>query len=224
MSVMWYKERMRLLPLLALALACAEKPNGEIVGPASAAPPPREVDGPLDIGQSAAATAVKMQSVDGRMLSISEVKGAKGTLVVFTCNHCPWAKAWEQRIVDLANAYLDKGVGAIAINPNDPSVYEDDGIENMKARAKERSMKFPYVVDATSDVARAYGASKTPEIFLFDATDKLIYYGAVDDNAEEPGSVQQAYLKDALEAVVTGKPIAVATTKAMGCSIKFRPK
>src|SRR5688572_27119925 len=167
---------MRMIGLLSIALsiACAEKPNGEVVGAAVAAPPPKELDGPLDIGQPAVATAVKMQSVDGRMLSIADIKGAKGTLVVFTCNHCPWAKAWEQRIVEIGNAYLDKGVGAIAINPNDPTVYEDDAIEKMKARAQEKGMKFPYVVDATSDVARAYGASKTPEIFLFDATDKLV--------------------------------------------------
>ena len=223
MSVLCYKNSMRLL-LLALLFACAEKPNGEVVGPAAAAPPPKELDGPLDIGQSAQATDVEMQSVDGRMLSIADIKGEKGTLVVFTCNHCPWAKAWEQRIVDLGNAYLERGIGAIAINPNDPTVYQDDAIESMKARAEQRGMKFPYVVDGTSDVARAYGASKTPEIFLFDATDKLVYYGAVDDNAEEPEKVEKAYLKDALEAVVTGKPAPVAYTKAMGCSIKFRPQ
>jgi peroxiredoxin len=213
---------MALAPFV-LSIACAEKPNDEVIGAAAAAPPPKDLDGPLDIGQSAVATTVKMQNVDGRMLSIADVKGAKGTLVVFTCNHCPWAKAWEQRIVDLGNAYLEKGVGVIAINPNDPNVYEDDGAANMQARAKEKNMKFPYVVDATSGVARAYGATKTPEIFLFDATDKLVYYGAVDDNAEEPSGVKKPYLKDALDAVVIGKPVVVASTKAMGCSIKFRP-
>ena len=215
---------MRASVLFLLLIACAEKTNGDVVGAASAAPPPVELDEPLDVGQSAVATDVKMQSVDGRSLSIADVKGTKGTLVIFTCNHCPWAKAWEQRIVEIGNAYLEQGIGAIAINPNDPSVYQDDGIDRMKATSAERGMKFPYVVDATSGVARAYGASKTPEIFLFDPSMKLVYYGAVDDNAEEPARVEKAYLKDALDALVAGKPIPVAQTKAMGCSIKFRPK
>jgi peroxiredoxin len=223
MTAPCYNRRVRTLPLVLL-LACAEKPNGELVGPSLAAPPPAERDGPLDLGQRAVATTVKMKSVDGRTVSIADVKGEKGTLVVFTCNHCPWARAWEQRIVELANTYLARGVGVIAINPNDPTVYQDDGLAAMKARAEQRGMKFPYVVDATSDVARAYGASKTPEVFLFDAGDALIYYGAVDDNAESPDEVENRYLADALEALVTGKPVAVAYTKAMGCSIKFRPK
>jgi hypothetical protein len=209
---------------LALLVACAEKPYAELVGPAAAAPPPQEIDGPLDIGQRAVATTVKMKNVDGRLLSIADVKGSKGTLVVFTCNRCPWARAWEERIVELANSHLERGIGAIAINPNDPTVFEDDGMEKMKLRAGERKMKFPYVVDATSDVARAYGASKTPEVFLFDASDRLVYYGAVDDNAEDPEQVRNPYLRDALDAVVAGRPVQVTATKAMGCSIKFRPR
>lgn len=196
--------------------------SGESRGPVSEAPPPSEPELPLDIGKEAVATDVKMRSVDGTQVSIADVKGEKGTLVVFTCNHCPWAKAWEERIVSLGNEYSTKGIGVIAINPNDPTVYEDDGIEAMKARADARGMKFPYVVDATSDVARAYGATKTPEIFLFDAAGKLVYYGAVDDNAEEPQNVEQPYLANALQAVVSGEAVPVPTTKAIGCSIKFR--
>jgi peroxiredoxin len=211
-----------ILGLLLLGLGCAEKPNNEIVGAATAAPPPKDSDGPLDLGQSAVATDVKMQSVDGRTLSIADVRGAKGTLVIFTCNHCPWAKAWEERLVEAGNAAIAKGIGVIAINSNDPTSYDDDSLANMKVRAEQRGMKFPYVVDASSDVARAYGASKTPELFLFDATDKLVYYGAVDDNAESPAEVQNHWLSDALNAVAEGKPVAVASTKAMGCSIKFR--
>jgi peroxiredoxin len=206
---------------LVILAACADKPNNQPVGPAAAAPPPKELDGPLDLGQSAAATDVKMQSVDGRSLSIADIRGSKGTLVVFTCNHCPWAKAWEQRLVELGNSYLEQGIGTIAINPNDPSVYDDDSLESMKKRSEERGMKFPYVVDATSRVARAYGASKTPEVFLFDPSFVLVYYGAVDDNAEEPAKARP-YLKEALDAVVAGKPVEVSQTKAMGCSIKFR--
>jgi hypothetical protein len=207
--------------VLPLALGCAAGGGGVKTLPPADSSEGR--DGPLDIGEVAVAVGVAMESTDGRRISIAQAKGARGTLVVFTCNNCPWAKAWEERIVALANAYLERGVGAIAINPNDPTVYEADSMEEMRARAELRGMKFPYVADATSGVAREYGATKTPEIFLFDAADRLFYYGAVDDNAEDPSRVEHRYLEAALDALVAGQPVAVATTKAIGCSIKFRP-
>jgi hypothetical protein len=144
--------------------------------------------------------------------------------VVFTCNHCPWAKAWEQRIVTIGNTYSKRGVGVIAVNPNDPSRYAEDDFTTMQKRAKQRGMKYPYVVDATSEMARAFGASATPEAFLFDAEGKLVYHGTIDDNAHEPQKVTARYLEDALNAVIGGKAVAVQETKALGCSIKFRPK
>jgi len=141
---------------------------------------------------------------------------------VFTCNHCPFAKMWETRIVELGNAYAAKGVGVIAINANDPKVAEEDSYEVMQQRAKERGIKYPYVVDATSGLARAFGATKTPEAFLFDKDGKLVYHGAIDDNGQEPSKVENAYLKNALEAVVAGRDVAVKETKSIGCGIKFR--
>ncbi len=169
-------------------------------------------------------TDVKMTSVDGRSLSIADVKGAKGTLVIFTCNACPWVKAWETRVVELGNMYAKRGVGVIAINANDPGVQAEDAYVVMQERAKQRGMTFPYVVDATSDLARAFGATRTPEAFLFDRAGELVYHGAVDDNAKQPEKVTKRWLRDALEATVSGQAVAVKETKALGCGIKFRAR
>ena len=178
----------------------------------------------LAIGKSAPKADVKMVNVDGKSTSIAEVKGAKGTLVVFTCNSCPWAQAWQARIAELGNTYAKQGIGVIAINPNDPGVKPEDDMAGMKDRAKLLSLEFPYVMDATSDVARAFGATRTPEAFLFDAKGKLVYHGAVDDNGREPDQVTARWLNDALSATVAGKAVAVKETKSLGCSIKFRGK
>ena len=148
--------------------------------------------------------------------------GPKGLLVVFSCNHCPWVQRWEERIVALGNSYQAKGIAVVAVNSNDTAEYPDDDFEHMQARAKEKGYAFPYVVDATSDVARAFGASKTPEAFLFDAAGRLVYTGTIDDNAKDAAAVTATYLKDALEAVASGGAVPMAKTKALGCSIKFR--
>jgi hypothetical protein len=195
-----------------------------IVTGAAAAATAGESTGGLALGTKvpAAVAKTKMKNVDGKMLSITDVTGKAGTLVVFTCNHCPFAKDWEQRIVELGNSYAAKGVGVVLVNANDPKMHADDGYEEMQARAKSRGMKVPYVVDDTSGVARAFGASVTPEAFLFDKSGKLAYHGTIDDNRQEPDKVTARYLKDALDAVVAGKKPAVPETKGLGCSIKFR--
>lgn len=175
----------------------------------------------LQLGDPAPQRDVPMRNVDGRDLSITTIAGGKGTLVIFTCNHCPWAKAWETRIVALGNTYRQRGVGVIAINANDPAEHAEDGFAEMVQRAKERDFQFPYVVDAGSKVARAFGAERTPEAFLFDASGTLVYHGTIDDNAETASAVKQHFLRDALEAVASGQPVAVKETKALGCTIKF---
>jgi thiol-disulfide isomerase/thioredoxin len=183
-----------------------------------------ESTGGLALGSPvpAAVAKTKMKNVDGKMLSLADVTGKAGTLVVFTCNHCPFAKAWEERIVELGNTYAAKGIGVVLVNANDPTTHPDDGFEQMQARAKSRGMKVPYVVDDTSGVARAFGASVTPEAFLFDKAGKLAYHGTIDDNRQDAGKVKAHYLKDALDAVVAGKAPAVPETKGLGCSIKYR--
>ena len=175
----------------------------------------------LDLGATAPKADVKMKSVDGKEVSLAEIAGKQGTLVIFTCNHCPWAKAWQDRIAKLGNDYAKRGVGVIAINANDPKANADDGYDGMVARAKALNLQFPYVVDSRSVVAKAFGAERTPEAFVFDAQGKLVYHGTIDDNAENADQVKQAYLANALEAVATGKPVETKETKALGCTIKF---
>lgn len=176
----------------------------------------------LELGSQAPLAGVEMKNVDGSKTSIGKVAGKNGTLVIFTCNSCPWVKAWESRMVEIGNAYAKKGVGVIMINPNDPSQKAEDGFDEMVARAKKLGMAFPYAVDATSDVARAFGATRTPEAFLFDAKGRLVYHGTIDDNAQKPDEVSERYLADALDAVLAGEAVGMAETKALGCMIKFR--
>ncbi|MGE0518566.1 MAG: thioredoxin family protein [Candidatus Binatia bacterium] len=175
----------------------------------------------LQLGDPPPERDVKMKSVDGRNIAIADVAGARGTLVIFSCNHCPWVKAWEPRIADLGNAYAQRGIGVIAINANDPAGHKEDRFDHMVTRARERGFQFPYVVDSGSRVAKAFGASRTPEVFLFDGAGRLVYHGAIDDNAQDATAVKHHYLREALEAVATEKPVAVGQTKALGCGIKF---
>jgi alkyl hydroperoxide reductase subunit AhpC len=176
----------------------------------------------IDIGDAAPMADIMMEGVDGQELSIAEASGEKGTLVMFSCNACPWVKAWEGRIAEIGNTYSEKGVGVIVINSNDPAQNSEDGYDVMKTRAEALDFHFPYVVDATSEVARAFGALRTPEAFLFDSNGKLVYHGTIDDNAKEPDKVTERYLQDALDAVVAGEDVPVQRTKALGCGIKFR--
>ena len=178
----------------------------------------------LVIGDAVPMKDVKMTGVNGKSVSLADVAGKKGTLVVFTCNHCPWAKMWQTRVTEIGNAAGKAGIGMVAINANDPAEYPEDNMDGMKQRAKQLGIKFPYVIDATSDVARAFGATRTPEAFLFDAEGKLVYHGTIDDSPKDATAVKDAWLKDAVNAVSTGKTVTTAETKAMGCSIKFRSK
>lgn len=176
----------------------------------------------LAIGDAVPMGDAKMKNVNGKELTLAGSAGKHGTLVVFTCNACPWAKKWEKRVADIGNAALAAGLGVVAINSNDPSVNAEDGYAEMQKRSKALKLKFPYVVDATSDVARAFGATRTPEAFVFDAQGKLVYHGTIDDNANDAAAVKEAWLKDAVNAVAAGKAVSVAETKAFGCTIKFR--
>ncbi len=201
------------LAALALPLALAFAQGQDAPGPT-----------PIALGSTAPMADTKMKNVDGKLVSIAEAAGKKGTLVMFSCNACPWVKKWEDRIAKLGTEYRKQGVGVIVINANDPAKNAEDGYDVMVQRSKAKKFAFPYVVDATSDVARAFGASRTPEAFLFDAQGKLVYHGAVDDNAGDAKAVKDPYLGNALAAVVSGKPVATAETKALGCTIKYRAK
>jgi cytochrome oxidase Cu insertion factor (SCO1/SenC/PrrC family) len=176
----------------------------------------------LGIGDAMPAATVKLEDVNGRQLSLAQTAGPKGTLVIFSCNHCPWVKAWEERLVTIGNTYDKRGVGVIAVSSNDTKVYPEDDLPQMKERALAKNYQFPYALDVTSAVGRAFGATHTPEAFLFDASGHLIYHGAIDDNARDPAKVTHEYLRDALDALLAGKKPPVQETKALGCSIVLR--
>jgi peroxiredoxin len=173
----------------------------------------------LGIGDAMVDADVKMKNTDGSMISINDVKGEKGTLVIFTCNKCPFVEAWQDTMVELGNTYMKKGFGVAFVNSNDPSV-KGDTFAAMQAKATKEGYNFPYLVDATSGVAENFGAKKTPDIFLFNGEDKLVYQGAVGDGGRNPGV--DIWLKDAMDSILAGKPVDKAQTKAVGCSIKFR--
>ena len=164
-----------------------------------------------------------MKNVDGTEVSIADVTGKEGTLVIFSCNHCPFVKAWQDRIASIGNAAKGKGVGVIVINSNDPASYPEDSFTEMQSRAKQLGFTFPYVVDATSDVAREFGATRTLEAFLFDKGGKLVYHGAIDDS-QKVDQVAKHFLQDAIDAATAGKDIPVKETKFVGCGIKYRAK
>lgn len=175
----------------------------------------------LSVGDTIPANDAKMLSTTGGEVSISDVAGKKGTLVIFTSNTCPYARAWEGRFAALGNLYAKSGIGVIAINPSTTVAGED--LDAMVGRAKEQGFEFPYAVDATSAVAHAFGATKTPEVFVFGARGRLVYHGAVDDEAENPHAVESPYLRRALDAVLEGKAAVPAETKVTGCSIEPPP-
>jgi peroxiredoxin len=167
----------------------------------------------------------KLQNVDGKMVSLADYKSAKGFIVVFTCNHCPFAKAYEQRIMDLDKKYSPLGYPVIAISSNDKSIVPDDSFDNMKARAKEKHYSFPYLYDESQTVAKTYGAQRTPHVFVLakKGTDLLVdYIGAIDDNSEDATAVKTKYVENALTEIMAGKPVTTSFTKAIGCTIKWK--
>jgi len=143
--------------------------------------------------------------------------------VIFSCNHCPYVRAWEDRMVAIQRDYASKGVQLIAINSNDAERYPEDSFENMKARAKEKHFNFPYLRDEDQKVAKLYGAQRTPEVFLFDREPILRYHGAIDDNYDDPNAVKRHYLRDALDALIGGTKTSVPETQPVGCTIKWKP-
>lgn len=171
------------------------------------------------------ATAFTLKNVDGKSVSLSDYKDQKGVILVFTCNPCPFAKAYEQRIIKLHNTYKDKGFPVVAINPNDVDISPDDTMEKMKARADEQNYPFVYLKDETQEVYKSYGATKTPHIYLLQnhgGEFKVAYVGAIDDNAMEEASVADKYVESAIAALVSGSKPDPSSTRAIGCTIKSK--
>lgn len=175
----------------------------------------------LEIGQKAPMTQAKMQNTDGKKLNLDGLAKENGTLVVFTCNTCPFVIQWEDRYPEVAELASNNGIGVALINSNEAKRNGDDSIDEMKKHATEKGYaELPYLVDDKSALANAFGAKTTPHIFLFDKDWKLVYEGSIDDNSKDAKAVTATYLKDALKNLKAGKEINPSNTKAIGCSIK----
>ena len=169
------------------------------------------------------ATDFSLPNVDGEMVSLADFEDAKGFILIFTCNTCPYSVAYEDRIIALDKAYKSKGYPVIAINPNDPAAIDGDDLADMKVRATEKGFSFPYLQDVGQQVYPQYGATKTPHVFVLqkEVNNNIVrYIGAIDDSSRKPNKVKKRYVEQAVDALLAGKFPSTTTTKAIGCSIK----
>ena len=176
----------------------------------------------MEIGEKA--PAFDLPGVDGKKHALDALKGAKASIIVFSCNHCPYVVLNEDRLIAVSRDYAAKGVVLAAINANDAENYPEDSFAEMKKRAAEKNFPFPYLRDETQEVARSYGATHTPHLFVFDRDLKLAYTGAIDDdnNYKTRKKAEKLYLRDALDDLIAGRPVRVSETHAIGCTIKWK--
>ncbi len=164
-----------------------------------------------------------LKNIDGNMVSLADYKDAKGFIITFTCNTCPYANMYEERIIDLDKKYASKGYPVIAIMPNNTDVKPGDSFEEMQKRAKDKGYTFPYLIDAKQTIYPKFGATKTPHNYVVQKTENgtiVRYIGAIDDNYQDANAVNQKYVENAVDALLNGKEIEVTETKAIGCTIK----
>lgn len=173
------------------------------------------------------ASDFKLKNVDGKEVSLSDYKDAKGYVVIFTCNHCPYSIAYEDRIIALNDKYAPLGYPVIAINPNDPAVSPGDSYADMQKRSKEKKFTFPYLFDEGQKVYPQYGATRTPHVYLLDKTtegNKVAYIGAIDNNHQDVAAADQKFLENAIESLRQNQKPQPDFTKAIGCTIKTARK
>lgn len=176
-----------------------------------------------DIGDAVA--DFKLKNVDGKMIALSDYTTAKGAIIIFDCNTCPYSRAYNDRIIGLNKKYSEKGFPVITINPNDPQMSPGDSYEEMVARAKQKKYDFPYLIDESQVVARSFGATNTPHVYVLqkDGSDfKVAYIGTIDNNSRDGSSATKKYVEDAVDALLAGQPVPTKSTKAVGCSIKWK--
>lgn len=174
----------------------------------------------MELGQKA--PDFSLMGVDGKTRTLKDFHDAKALVVVFSCNHCPYVQAYEGRMIAIQKDYAAKGARLLLINSNDAKRYPDDSFEEMVARAKAVGYNFPYLVDETQAVAKAYAATHTPHLFVFDGARELAYTGKIDDNWEDAGAARQHFLRDALDDILAGKKPRTPQTHAIGCTIKWK--
>ncbi len=165
------------------------------------------------------ATDFKLKNVDGREVSLADYKNANGFIIIFDCNTCPYSKAYNERIIRLNDHYSSKGYPVIAINANDGN---GDSFDDMVRMAKKKNYKYPFLFDETQQVAKAYGATNTPHVFVLTKELKVAYLGAIDDNARDAEAATKHYVEDAVNALMANKPVPVTKTKAIGCGIRWK--
>jgi len=164
-----------------------------------------------------------LKGTDNQLHSTSDYAGKDAVVIIFTCNHCPYARAYVERISKLVADFEKRNVGFFAISANDVINYPEDSFEKMIPMGKLLNLDGKYLYDESQDVAKAFGAQRTPEVFIFDRQRRLVYHGAIDDNYENPQAVKQAYVVNALESVLSGKEVPLKETKPIGCTIKWKP-
>jgi peroxiredoxin len=168
---------------------------------------------------------IKLKNIDGQTVSLLEYPQARGFIVIFTCNHCPFSVAYEDRILALDKKYRPLGYPVVAVNPNDARLVPEDSFENMQKRAREKNFTFPYLHDATQYYARQYGAQRTPHVFVLQKEGKDLivrYVGAIDNNTYHPEKVTERYVENAVDELLEGKPVTKPFTRAIGCTIKWK--
>ncbi|OAN63719.1 alkyl hydroperoxide reductase [Balneola sp. EhC07] len=174
----------------------------------------------LAIGSEAPLMNQSMKTVSGEDITLDKAAKANGLVVIFSCNTCPWVDRWEDRYPVISEIAAKNEVGMIALNSNENYRERGDGMEDMILRAKKMKYDFSYALDKDHEIADAFGATRTPHVYLFDADMKLVYVGAIDDNARDADAVESFYLKDAIEQMVTGQDITQSQTRSLGCTIK----
>ena len=167
----------------------------------------------------------KLKNVDGKLVSLSDYSSGKGVIIIFDCNTCPYSKAYNQRIIELNKKYASQGYPVITINPNDPELSPGDSFDEMVSIARKKKYSFPYLVDESQEVARKFGASNTPHVFVLKKENKdfkVAYIGTIDNNSRDASSASKKYVEEAVDALLANKPVTTSRTKAIGCGIKWK--
>jgi peroxiredoxin len=182
-----------------------------------------QVPGGYQVGDAVA--GFRLRNVDGNFVALNDFLNSKGVIVVFTSNHCPFAKAYEDRIIALNAKFAAQGFPVIAINPTDPGTHQDDTFEKMKERSTAKSYGYPYLVDDTQQTAKAFGAGRTPQVYVLQKSGTKFtvrYMGMIDDNPQDPTGVAKFYADEAVSNLLNGKPVVTTITKPVGCAIKWK--
>lgn len=174
----------------------------------------------LEIGKTGPMFDVKMTTTEGTQISLAQIKKSNGTLLIFTSNTCPWVHAWENRYNEVAQLAAAANVGVLFVNPNEATRAQGESLEDMRKRKQDKGYAFTYALDKDHKLADAYGATRTPHVYLMDKNNKLVFVGAIDDNSRNREEVDAYYIKDALADLSAGRAIATPTSRALGCTIK----